>query len=109
MSDKDKPSAEGGELWEKIVHNPGFEALLKAKKRFIVPWCGFFLVYYFALLYLVGWHPDLMKRPVLGKINPAYLFALSQFFMAWGLAWLYMRRAAAFDRAAAELREHENL
>jgi uncharacterized membrane protein (DUF485 family) len=50
-----------------------------------------------------------MKKPVLGKINLAYLFALSQFFMAWGMAWLYMRRAAAFDRAAAELRKHENL
>ena len=96
------------EVWEGIVHNPEFEALLAAKKRFIVPCCAFFLLFYFTLLYLVGWHPDLMKKPVFGHINLAYLFALSQFFMAWGMAWLYMRKAAAFDRAAAELLKHEN-
>ena len=44
---------------------------------------------------------------LLGKINGAYLFALSQFFMAWGMAWLYMRRVAALDRMAAEVIQHE--
>jgi uncharacterized membrane protein (DUF485 family) len=89
--------------WEALSHKPGFQALLDAKKRFIVPSCIFFLLFYAALLYLVGWHPDLMKKPIIGKINGAYLFALSQFFMAWGMAWLYMRKAAAFDRMAAEV------
>ena len=32
---------------------------------------------------LVGYFPSLMERRVAGKINLAYLFALSQFFMAW--------------------------
>jgi uncharacterized membrane protein (DUF485 family) len=27
--------------------------------------------------------------------------------MAWGMAWVYMRKAAAFDRAAAEIIKHE--
>ena len=43
----------------------------------------FFVVYYFALPVLVGYAPELMSRPVVGKVNIAYLFALSQFFMAW--------------------------
>ncbi|HRQ88048.1 MAG TPA: DUF485 domain-containing protein [Bacteroidia bacterium] len=113
MSEKEAPpSADTGsnaEVWENIIERPEFEALLAAKRRFIVPCCVFFLLYYFALLYFVGWHLDLMKKPVLGKINLAYLFALSQFFMAWGMAWLYMRKAAAFDRAAAEILAKENL
>ena len=93
--------------WEALSRQPEFQALLAAKKRFIVPCCVFFLVYYFALLYFVGWHLELMKKPVFGKINVAYLFALSQFIMAWGMAWLYMRKAAIFDRAAAEIIKHE--
>ena len=93
--------------WEALSRQPEFQALLAAKKRFIVPCCVFFLVYYFALLYFVGWHLELMKKPVFGKINVAYLFALSQFLMAWGMAWLYMRKAAIFDRAAAEIIKHE--
>ena len=60
----------------------------------------FFVIYYFALLVLVGWWPDLMKTQVLGKVNLAYLFALSQFFMAWIMAWIYTRVAAQWDLAA---------
>lgn len=115
MSQKNETTPDDAEgtaqtkAWEKIIGRPEFEALLAAKRRFIVPCCIFFLVYYFALLYFVGWHLDLMKTPVIGKINLAYLFALSQFFMAWGMAWLYMRKAATFDRAAAEILAKENL
>ena len=93
--------------WEALSRQPEFQALLAAKKRFIVPCCVFFLVYYFALLYFVGWHLELMKKPVFGNINVASLFALSQFLMAWGMAWIYMRKAAIFDRAAAEIIKHE--
>jgi uncharacterized membrane protein (DUF485 family) len=38
-----------------------------------------------------------MKREVIGVVNVAYLFALSQFFMTWILAYLYMRIARRFD------------
>ena len=58
---------------------------------------SFFVVYYFALPILVGYAPELMNKTVLGPVNLAYLFALSQFFMAWGIAWLYVRAARKFD------------
>ena len=89
--------------WDELARRPGFQALIDAKKRFIVPCCIFFLLYYSALLYLVGWHPELMKKPLIGKVNGAYLFALSQFAMAWGMAWLYMRKAPTDDRMAAQV------
>ena len=80
-----------------------FKALLAAKLKFIVPATVFFLVYYFALPILVGYAPHLMETKVLGVVNLAYVFALSQFFMAWLIAFLYVRAANRFDRMAAEL------
>jgi uncharacterized membrane protein (DUF485 family) len=89
--------------WEKIAADPEFRELLRQKKRFIIPATLFFIAYYFALPILVGYAPELMSRPVLGAVNIAYLFALSQFFVAWIIAALYIRAAARFDRASDEL------
>jgi uncharacterized membrane protein (DUF485 family) len=87
--------------WEQIDRDPDFRALLADKIKFVVPATIFFLVYYFALPVLVGYAPELMSRPILGELNAAYLFALSQFFMAWILAALYVRVAMRWDREAA--------
>lgn len=73
------------------------------KRRFILPATIFFMVYYFALPILVGYFPGFMKQKVLGPVNIAYLFALSQFVMAWVLAWVYMRVAVRFDHLAQDL------
>lgn len=89
--------------WEKLEALPEFRALLSRKAKFIVISTVFFVIYYFALLILVGWFPEIMKTEVLGRLNIAYVFALSQFFMAWGLAWIYTRQAAAWDKSAAEI------
>lgn len=79
---------------------------MAAKARFIVPATVFFIVYYFALPILVGYAPKFMSRPVIGPLNIAYLFALSQFFMAWIVAALYMRAAGRFDAMARRLLDH---
>ena len=63
----------------------------------------FFVVYYFALPILVGYAPEFMEKPIFGAVNLAYLFALSQFFMAWIIAWLYVRAAARFDKMEKEV------
>ncbi len=92
--------------WDQISRDPDFRGLLARKARFIVPATIFFLLYYFALPLLVGYAPDLMARPIWGELNAAYLFALSQFFMAWILAGVYVRAASGWDRdAAAVLRK----
>lgn len=90
--------------WERLAASPEFATLLAQKRRFIVPATVFFIVYYFSLPVLVGYFPALMSRKVLGPVNIAYLFALSQFVMAWIMAWLYVRAAARFDKLAAELK-----
>ncbi|MDQ3313553.1 MAG: DUF485 domain-containing protein [Verrucomicrobiota bacterium] len=89
--------------WERIAAADEFKALLRAKRRFIIPATIFFVLYYFALPYLVGYHTAFMQRKVWGEVNLAYLFALSQFFMAWGLATIYVVVANGWDRTAAEL------
>lgn len=89
--------------WPAIAAMPEFQELLRNKRRFVIPCCIFFTVYYLALLVLVGWHADLMKKPVWGVVNVAYLFALSQFFMTWIMAYVYTTKAATFDVQAAAI------
>jgi uncharacterized membrane protein (DUF485 family) len=49
-----------------------------------------------------------MKTKVWGEVNIAYVFALSQFLMAWIMAYLYVRVAAKWDKSAAAIIEgHE--
>ena len=91
--------------WGAIAESARFKELLRAKRRFIVPAMIFFIVYYFALPTLVGYARPLMEKRVLGPVNLAYLFALSQFFMAWLIAALYVRAANRFDRQAREVIE----
>ncbi len=52
---------------------------------------------------LVGWFPELMKKKIGEGMNLAYLFAFSQFIMAWLVAALYVRAAGKFDRQAHDL------
>jgi uncharacterized membrane protein (DUF485 family) len=89
--------------WERVAAMDEFKGLIAAKRRFIAPAVIFFIIYYFALPALVGYAPGLMSRRVLGVINLAYLFALSQFFMAWIIAALYVRAAGRFDEMARKI------
>ena len=89
--------------WEGLAASERFRNLLKAKRRFIIPAMIFFIVYYFALPVLIGYAKPFMEKRVLGPVNLAYLFALSQFFMAWFIAALYVRAAARFDKMADDV------
>jgi uncharacterized membrane protein (DUF485 family) len=79
--------------WERVAATDEFKRLIAAKRRFIAP----------AVIFFIGYAPGLMSRRVLGVINLAYLFALSQFFMAWIVAALYMRAAGRFDEMARKI------
>jgi uncharacterized membrane protein (DUF485 family) len=108
--DRPKPAHErtaeeeaGAINWEAIAASRRFKELLRAKRRFIVPAMIIFVVYYFALPVLVGYARPMMEKRVFGAVNLAYLFALSQFFMAWIIAAFYVRAANRFDRQAREV------
>jgi uncharacterized membrane protein (DUF485 family) len=89
--------------WAAIERTPEFRALVRAKRAFIIPATIFFVLYYFALPALVGYWPDAMSTRVAGRINLAYLFALSQFVMAWALMAAYVSRARRYDRMVETL------
>jgi uncharacterized membrane protein (DUF485 family) len=90
-------------VWDRIAASKEFQHLMETKKTFIVPAFIFFVVYYFALPVLVGYAPAFMDTKVIGRVNLAYLFALSQFFVAWLIAALYVKAANNFDRLAKDI------
>ena len=96
-------SATAHAYWESVEARDDFRALVASKVRFVVPAVVFFLVYYFALPVLVGYFPGLMETKMIGDINLAYLFALSEFVMAWAVMYFYLRRARVFDAMAARI------
>jgi len=95
------PEDEAGwdDEWEGIERSEEFKTLVRSRWRFVLPATVFFLIYYFLLPVLNGTATDFMRQEVIGHVNIAYLFALSQFVMAWLLAWLYIRQSNnVFDR-----------
>jgi uncharacterized membrane protein (DUF485 family) len=93
--------------WRELAAEPGFRALRRARRRFVLPATLFFVAYYLALPVSVGFFPQTMSRPVAGPLTLAYAFALSQFAMAWILLALYLWRARRFDAAASQIRAQE--
>jgi uncharacterized membrane protein (DUF485 family) len=92
--------------WEGLEQTPEFRQLVQARLRFVLPATVFFLVYYFLLPLLNGLAPSFMRTNVFGQINIAYLFALSQFVVAWFIAYLYIRQAnRLFDPLAEKVRQ----
>jgi len=92
-------------MWDNVAESREFRDLMATKKVFIVPAFLFFLVYYFLLPVLVGYAPQFMATKVWGYVNLAYLFALSQFFMAWIIAGLYVRASDNFDEISKDIIE----
>jgi uncharacterized membrane protein (DUF485 family) len=89
--------------WDRIANSSKFKDLMATKKIFIIPAFVFFVVYYFALPILVGYAPHFMSTRVIGVVNLAYLFALSQFFVAWIIAGLYVKAANNFDALSRDI------
>jgi uncharacterized membrane protein (DUF485 family) len=98
--------AQSQTVWDRIAASREFQDFMATKRLFIVPAFIFFLLYYFALPVLVGYAPKFMAMKVIGPVNLAYLFALSQFLVAWLIAGLYVKAANNFDRLAKDILEN---
>ena len=91
---------------EAIGKDPEMIELENRHRRFVWPATAFFLVYYLTLNVLAGTSPGLMGTKLFGEFTFGYLFALSQFLMAFVVAWVYSRWAASrIDPLATDLRE----
>ncbi len=89
--------------WAAIDADPRFKELHRRKSVFLWGLMAFSVVYYFALPIGAAYATDIYKIKVWGVINVGLLFALSEFIVAWGIAWFYSRKAAEFDRMADEI------
>jgi uncharacterized membrane protein (DUF485 family) len=91
---------------EAVGKDPEMVELEQRHQRFVWPVTIFFLVYYLSLPILAGSAKDLMGTKLFGQFTFGYLFALSQFVMAFVVAWAYARWAASrMDPLASDLRE----
>jgi uncharacterized membrane protein (DUF485 family) len=90
--------------WGAIDGDPRFRALHRKKTRFLWSLMVFSMIYYFLLPLGAGYAPDLYKVKLWGPINVGLAFALSEFVVAWGIAWYYARTAnKEFDEMSATL------
>jgi uncharacterized membrane protein (DUF485 family) len=90
--------------WNAVISDPRFQTLHRRKQGFLTGLMIFSVVYYFLLPVGAAYFQDLYKIKVWGVVNVGLLFALSEFIVAWGIAYYYSRRAGAeFDRLAAEI------
>ena len=90
--------------WNAVINDPRFQTLHRKKQSFLTGLMIFSVLFYFLLPIGAAYFQDLFKVKVWGPVNIGLLFALSEFVVAWGIAWYYSRRAnAEFDAMAAEL------
>jgi uncharacterized membrane protein (DUF485 family) len=90
--------------WKAIVADPRFQALHRKKTAFLWGLMVFSVVFYFLLPIGAAYFQELFKVKVYGPVNVGILFALSEFVVAWAIAFYYARKAnAEFDTASAEI------
>src|SRR5579862_932475 len=91
--------------WDAITRDPRFIDLHRRKSAFLWGLMLLSVAYYFLLPIGAAYFQDLFKVRVWGVINIGLLFALSEFAVAWLVAWIYSRKASRdFDQLAAQLR-----
>ena len=90
--------------WAAIDADPRFQALHKKKIVFLWGLMIFSIIYYFLLPIGAAYYQDLFKIKVWGVVNVGILFALSEFIVAWTIAYVYSKKAnAEFDTMAQEI------
>ena len=90
--------------WAVIDADPKFQALHRKKTFFLWGLMIFSIIYYFMLPIGAAYYQDLFKTKVWGVVNFGLLFALSEFVVAWVIAFVYSRKAnAQFDAMAQEI------
>ena len=90
--------------WTRVINDPRFKLLHRKKQGFLTGLMAFSVIYYFLLPLGAAYDQALFRTRLWGVINFGLLFALSEFVVAWLIAWHYARRAGGeFDRLAREI------
>ncbi|MDO8988834.1 MAG: DUF485 domain-containing protein [Sideroxyarcus sp.] len=90
--------------WAAIDADPKFQTLHRKKTFFLWGLMVFSIIYYFLLPIGAAYYQELFKTKVWGVVNFGLLFALSEFVVAWVIAFAYSKKAnAQFDAMAQEI------
>ena len=90
--------------WNAVIADPRFQSLHRKKQGFLTGLMVFSVAFYFLLPIGAAYFQELFSRRVWGAINLGLVFALSEFVVAWMVAFYYSRRAGGeFDRLAREI------
>ena len=79
--------------WEAIERSPEFQALVRKRRRFVVPCTIFFLAWYLGFILLCAYAPGFMGDSVYQGLTVGYCLALTQFVMVFVLGVWYLRKA----------------
>ncbi|WP_195573900.1 DUF485 domain-containing protein [Paenibacillus sp. 1001270B_150601_E10] len=96
-SAKSTPMKRSSEEYSQIARSSNFQALLRAKKRFIIPFTICFFCFYFALPILTS-YTTILNQSFYGSITWAWVFAFLQFVMTWSFCMIYYKKAQQFDQ-----------
>lgn len=92
--------------FEKVEQSGQFQTFMQNKKKFIVPYTIFFLIFYFSLPVLTS-YTTFLNTPVFGDLSWVWIFAFAQFVMTWVLCTIYVKKAASFDNQANKIIEDQ--
>jgi uncharacterized membrane protein (DUF485 family) len=90
--------------WAAIDNDPRFQLLHTRKTRFLMGLMVFSVFFYFLLPIGAAYFPEIFRVRLWGPLNVGIVFALTEFVVAWAIAFHYSRRAnREFDAMAREL------
>ncbi|MEN1969436.1 DUF485 domain-containing protein [Lentibacillus sp. N15] len=90
----------------KVEQSEEFQGYMAKRKKFILPYTIFFLVFYF-LLPICTSYTTFLNKPAIGDISWVWLFAFAQFAMTFILCIVYVKKAGELDKQADEIIENQ--
>nr|WP_188306106.1 DUF485 domain-containing protein [Streptomyces sp. CBMA123] len=92
-------------VYRSVQASAAFQDIRRSYRGFVFPVSGAFLGWYLLYVAAEAAAPGVMRSPVAGPLNVAWLLGLLQFASTFLLTWLYARNARTKrDRAALGLR-----
>ncbi|MFB7908183.1 DUF485 domain-containing protein [Kitasatospora sp. NPDC056076] len=93
------------EVYRNVQASAAFQDIRRSYRSFVFPTSGAFLGWYLMYVAAEAAAPGVMRSPVVGPLNVAWVLGLLQFASTFLLTWLYARNARTKrDRAALGLR-----
>jgi len=92
--------------YTEVVKSNKFQKLISDRKKFIIPYTVFFLIFYF-LLPIATSYTTFLNKPAIGDISWIWLFAFAQFVMTFALCIVYVKKSSVFDAQADEIIEEQ--